>query len=97
LFAAFARNCFCVYQPPYFSPFIFFAPADTLALAAIMHDAQVDLVLQGHVHCAERVHAQYNGTVVTLPVNEGAGPASQVCMALTAGACHWHRAMANLF
>ena len=39
---------------------------------------QVDLVLQGHVHCAERVHAQYNGTVVTLPTNEGAGPASQV-------------------
>ena len=46
-----------------------------------MHDAQVDLVLQGHVHCAERVHAQFNGTVVTLPVNEGAGPASQVCTA----------------
>jgi hypothetical protein len=39
---------------------------------------QVDLVLQGHVHCAERVHPQYNGTVVALPTNEGAGPASQV-------------------
>ena len=55
-------------------------------------------MLQGHVHCAERVHAQYNGTVVTLPVNEGAGPASQVCMALTAvryGINHEHHAIAN--
>ena len=36
----------------------------------------VDIVLQGHVHCAERSQAQFNGTVVTAAVNEGSGTAA---------------------
>jgi hypothetical protein len=61
-----------------FSPFIVLAPLlDRWHWPPLV--LQVDLVLQGHVHCAERVHPQYNGTVVALPTNEGAGPASQVC------------------
>jgi hypothetical protein len=64
-----------------FSPIFFLDPhLDLWNWPPLM--LQVDLVLQGHVHCAERVHPQYNGTVVALPTNEGAGPASQVCTAL---------------
>ncbi len=36
----------------------------------------VDIVLQGHVHCAERTQAQFNGTVITAAGNEGNGTAA---------------------
>jgi hypothetical protein len=46
------------------------------ALEAIFVKAKVDLVLQGHEHCAERTYAHINGTVVTRPVNQGNGTAA---------------------
>ncbi len=46
------------------------------ALEAILVAAKVDLVLQGHEHCAERTQAHINGTVVTAAVNQGNGTAA---------------------
>ncbi len=45
-------------------------------LEPILQRHRVDLVVQGHVHCAERTQAQFNGTVVTAAVNEGPGAAA---------------------
>jgi hypothetical protein len=44
------------------------APLAT-ALEPLFAQHAVDLVLQGHEHCAERTHAIFNGTVVTPIVN----------------------------
>jgi hypothetical protein len=45
-------------------------------LEPILQQHRVDLVVQGHVHCAERTQAQFNGTVITAAVNEGPGTAA---------------------
>lgn len=54
------------------------SPGGALAnwLEPVCKTHKCDLMLQGHVHCAERIHAQFNGTVMTQPTNEGSGPAS---------------------
>ena len=45
-------------------------------LEPLLVQNKVDLVLQGHEHCAERTQAHINGTVITAAVNQGNGTAS---------------------
>ncbi len=47
-----------------------------MALEPLFVQYKVDLVLQGHEHCAERTQAHINGTVVTAAVNQGNGTAA---------------------